>query len=94
VKVTVLTSSRAEYSIYLPLLKAMREDNYFDVSIIAFGTHTSSVYGHTVDAIKKDGFQISHELQTCPETDSPESIADSMGKTMSDICRYMATTSS
>jgi GDP/UDP-N,N'-diacetylbacillosamine 2-epimerase (hydrolysing) len=85
VKVTVLTSSRAEYSIYLPLLNAMREDNYFDVSIIAFGTHTSIVYGHTVDAIKKDGFQISYELQTCPETDSSESIADSMGKTISEF---------
>lgn len=81
-KITVLTSSRAEYSIYLPLLNAMREDKYFDISIIAFGTHTSSGHGHTIDAIKKDGFHISYELDTCPETDSPESIASSMGKTM------------
>jgi GDP/UDP-N,N'-diacetylbacillosamine 2-epimerase (hydrolysing) len=81
-KVAVLTSSRAEYSIYFPLLKAIQQDSFFDLSLLAFGTHTAEHHGHIIDAIRKDGFSIAYELDTCPDTDSPESIASSMGKTM------------
>ena len=38
-KVGVLTSSRADFGIYLPLLKLLKEDSFFNLEIIAFGTH-------------------------------------------------------
>lgn len=60
----------------------MQHDSFFDLSLLAFGTHTSTRHGQTVDAIHQDGFNIAYELNTCPETDSPESIVSSMGKTM------------
>lgn len=81
-KVAVLTSSRADYSIYLPLLKKMQSDAFFDLSIIAFGTHVSAVHGMTVEAIKNDGFTLAYSLKTFPETDSPQAISASMGDTM------------
>jgi len=37
-KIGVLTSSRADFGIYLPLLKALKADPFFEVEIIAFGT--------------------------------------------------------
>jgi GDP/UDP-N,N'-diacetylbacillosamine 2-epimerase (hydrolysing) len=73
-----LTSSRADYGIYLPLLKAMKADPFFDVRIIAFGTHLSSFHGHTIDAIKKDGFVIDHEVEHVLASDTEEAIATSM----------------
>ena len=36
-KIGVLTSSRADYGIYLPLLNKLLEDPYFNVEIVAFG---------------------------------------------------------
>ena len=42
-KVGVLTSSRADFGIYLPLLKLLKEDSFFNLEIIAFGTHLSQI---------------------------------------------------
>ena len=58
--IAVLTSSRADYGIYLPLLRKLQEDPEIRLSIIAFGTHTSSSHGHTVDVIRQDGFRVDH----------------------------------
>jgi GDP/UDP-N,N'-diacetylbacillosamine 2-epimerase (hydrolysing) len=47
-KIGVLTSSRADYGIYLPLLRKLKTDNYFQLEIIAFGTHLSKKHGYTL----------------------------------------------
>ena len=81
-KIALLTSSRADYGIYLPLLKALKQDPFFQLQIIAFGTHLSPMYGETVNRIAEDGFEISFKVDTMPDGDSPESISRAMGKTM------------
>lgn len=78
-KIAILTSSRADYSIYLPLLKALKKDPFFEVSIIAFGTHLSSFHGHTADKIEEDGFKIEHRIEHTLTGDSAHAIATSMG---------------
>ena len=50
-KIGVLTSSRADFGIYLPLLKLLKADNFFNLNIIAFGTHLSSSFGTTINEI-------------------------------------------
>ena len=80
-RISVLTSSRADYGIYLPLLKRLKDDVYFDLNIITFGTHTSKNHGYTIDNIKADGFQIDYQLETVLG-DTPKDIAESMALTM------------
>ncbi len=80
--VAILTSTRADYSIYFPLLKKLKSDPAFNLSIIAFGTHLSDKYGNTVDEIIKDGFEIEEKVITAPDADTPEAIADSMQRTI------------
>ncbi len=80
-RIGVLTSSRADFGIYLPLLKKMKEDPFFDLEIIAFGTHTSEQHGATVSEIKSYSFDKIHQLQTVPQSDTPKDITKSMGKT-------------
>ncbi len=63
-RISVLTSSRADYGIYLPLLKILREDAFFDLNIIAFGTHLSKNHGYTIDDILADGFEIGYPVKT------------------------------
>ena len=83
VKIGILTSSRADYGIYLPLLSKLESDYFFDVQLLVFGTHLSDKYGYTVKQIELDGFKICCSLQTTPLNDSPGDISKSMATTMS-----------
>ena len=81
IRVGVLTSSRADYGIYLPLLKAFRSDEGFDVELIVFGTHLSKFHGYTVSHIKEDGFKIGAEIESFLVGDSANAIATSFSLT-------------
>ncbi len=81
-KIGILTSSRADYGIYLPLLKKLFADNYFDPEIIAFGTHLSKSHGFTINNIIADGFEVKHKIKTIPKGDKPEDISLAIGETI------------
>jgi len=80
-RIAILTSSRADYGIYLPLLKALKEDPYFDLQIIAFGTHLSPFHGYTINQILNDGFEVTWQIESMLAGDSPNAIATSMALT-------------
>ena len=61
-KIGVLTSSRADYGIYLPLLQKLKIDSFFELEVIAFGTHLSKNHGYTLTDIVKDGYDTIHEI--------------------------------
>jgi GDP/UDP-N,N'-diacetylbacillosamine 2-epimerase (hydrolysing) len=79
-KIGVLTSSRADFGIYLPLLKLFKRDPFFDINIIAFGTHLSSSFGTTINEIIDSDFEVAFSVDTIPDSDTPQDIAASMGK--------------
>ena len=80
-RIAVLTSSRADYGIYKPLLDAIHNDPVLDLRLIVFGTHLSRFHGHTIDQIKEDGFVIDHTVANILGSDSAEAIATSMAIT-------------
>jgi len=90
-RITVLTSSRADYSIYLPLLKKLKADNYFGLRIIAFGTHLSHKHGYTLNAILDDGFDVVHRVITLPKGDSPRMIAEAMASAAAEFAEIWET---
>lgn len=79
--IAILTSSRADFGIYLPLLKELSSDSYFNVSIIAFGTHLSRFHGYTANQITDNGFKISHSIDSLLLGDTPEANATSTSLT-------------
>jgi GDP/UDP-N,N'-diacetylbacillosamine 2-epimerase (hydrolysing) len=81
-KIGVLTSSRADYGIYLPLLNELKKDTFFDLEIIAFGTHLSRNHGFTLNDIVKDGYNNIHEISSLVQDDSEKGIAISYGNTI------------
>lgn len=81
-KIGVLTSSRADYGIYHPLLIKLLEDPYFNLEIIAFGTHLSKSHGFTVEEIEKTKFAKIHKISTLLANDDESSIATSYGLTV------------
>ncbi len=81
-KVTLLTSSRADYSIYRPLLQLLQLQPEIKLQLVAFGTHTAPLFGNTIETIRKDGFSVERELPFVLNGTSPQSIAVSMADTM------------
>ena len=81
-KIGVLTSSRADYGIYLPLLNKLKEDSFFNLEIIAFGTHLSKSHGYTLTEIEKDGFNCIHTISSLISDDHEQAIATSYGLTV------------
>jgi GDP/UDP-N,N'-diacetylbacillosamine 2-epimerase (hydrolysing) len=91
-KVAVMTSSRADYGIYRPLLKKLYADSFFLTDLIAFGSHLSRRHGHTIDRILDDGFKVRYQLDTMPAGDKPEDISLAMGTTMKEFAKLWAST--
>jgi len=81
VKIGVLTSSRADYGIYLPLLNKLKEDSFFNLEIIAFGTHLSIPFGYTVAEIEQHQYQSIHKISSLVSNDDELAIATSYGLT-------------
>lgn len=81
-KISVLTSSRADFGIQLPLLKALRDDRHFELSIIAFGSHNDPRFGSTVQEITASGFTPMRTLPPTLERDDACGIAQATARTM------------
>lgn len=87
-KVGVLTSSRADFGIYLPLLKELKQDIFFDLRIIAFGTHGSPYHGETISEIQEAGFKNIDLIQSLLLNDNPNGISTSYGLTVTKFADY------
>lgn len=81
-KIGVLTSSRADFGIYLPLLDKIDSDPFFELSIIAFGTHVSQFHGETIHEIRSYGFNKIKTISSLLIDDSPAGISSSYGITV------------
>jgi GDP/UDP-N,N'-diacetylbacillosamine 2-epimerase (hydrolysing) len=55
-RIGVLTSSRADYGIYKPLLEEIAKKPGYELVIIVFGMHLLDKFGRTVDEILKDQY--------------------------------------
>jgi GDP/UDP-N,N'-diacetylbacillosamine 2-epimerase (hydrolysing) len=89
-KIGVLTSSRADYGIYLPLLNELKTDSFFELEIITFGTHLSKNHGYTLEDIIKDEYDNIHEITSLIEDDSEKGIAISYGNTVLEFSNFWA----
>lgn len=90
-KIAVLTSSRADYGIYLPLLQKMKKDSFFELEIIAFGTHVSKFHGYTLEEVQKGGYNSIHTISSLLTNDDASAIATSYGLTVLKFAEFWST---
>lgn len=81
-KIGILTSSRADFGIYFPLLESLRNENTITLEVIAFGTHLREEFGYTINEILGYGFDVRHQIKTPVKNDSALDISVSMAKTV------------
>jgi UDP-N-acetylglucosamine 2-epimerase (non-hydrolysing)/GDP/UDP-N,N'-diacetylbacillosamine 2-epimerase (hydrolysing) len=77
-KICVVTGSRAEYGLLVPLLRALQDDADFELQLIAAAAHLSPEFGLTYQLIERDGFRIDARVEMLLSSDSPVGIAKSI----------------
>ncbi len=78
-RIAVVTSGRADYGIYLPLLRLLEAADDFDLSLLVTGMHLSPEFGMTLRAIEEDGYHIAERVDCLLSSDSPAGVALSTG---------------
>lgn len=81
-KVCVITATRAEYGLLKPLMQLIKESDQLQLQIIATGAHLSPEFGLTYKNIENDGFVIDEKVEILLSSDTPASIAKTMGLAM------------
>jgi len=73
-KIAVVTSTRAEYGLLLPVIQELRkrENNELKVDLIVTGTHLSEQYGMTIDEIEE---RIDYKIPVSVKSDSEQDIS-------------------
>lgn len=85
--VCVVTSTRADYGLlYWPIKELIAKGIVVD--LVVTGTHLSAMHGHTIDAIKNDGFKITSEIDIGLSGDRPEDICSSMALALNKFSKY------
>lgn len=80
VRICAVTSTRADYGILSPLLQKLKADDYFDLTVVATGTHLLSSFGYTVDEIIHDGFKPQEISIFTEDTNSAISTSKAMAE--------------
>lgn len=59
-KIAVVTSTRAEFGLLMPVIQSLREykNKELKIEVVVTGTHLSVEYGHTIDEIYRNDIQI------------------------------------
>ncbi len=77
--ICVVTGTRAEYGLLLPLLRALNEDTEFCLQLLVTGAHLSPEFGLTYQQIEADGFSISAKVDMLLSSGSAVGMAKSLG---------------
>lgn len=80
--ITVVTTSRADYGIYGPVLRRVAGDPELGLDLLVTGSHLAPTFGYTVDRIERDGYRIRDRIECLMSSDSAWSISQSMALTM------------
>ncbi|WP_312504888.1 UDP-N-acetylglucosamine 2-epimerase [Lysinibacillus sp.] len=78
-KICAVTGTRAEYGLLFPLLKKIRQEELFQLQILATGMHLSPEFGNTFKQIEYDGFIIDEKVEILLSADTATSVVKSMG---------------
>lgn len=80
-KICFITGTRADYGILRPVMRQIQEGGEAQLQVIATNMHLSPHFGHTVDEIENDGFNVDIKLASLEEGSCSGNTVRSMAKT-------------
>jgi GDP/UDP-N,N'-diacetylbacillosamine 2-epimerase (hydrolysing) len=78
-KIVVVTGTRADYGIYVPLLEKIEKDPDLELGLIVTGMHLSPIYGYTINEIKADKYNIIGTVDILLQGSTSANMARSIG---------------
>ncbi len=81
-KVAIVTSTRADFGILLPLIHKLGADPFFDVMILATGSHTDTVRGSTLKEIESENIKKTTVIDIDTSDTTEIGVAKSAAKTV------------
>ena len=91
-RIAAITTSRADYGhLYWPL-RDLADNDDVDLKLIVLGSHLSPEFGHTVQEIEKDGFEIAARIECLLSSDSDVGMAKTIGNatlSLADLLGHM-----
>lgn len=78
-RIAVVTGTRADYGLLLPLLRRLQASDEHELQVIVTGAHLSPEFGHTVDRIEEDGLPVAGRVEMLLSSDSEGAVSKSTG---------------
>lgn len=78
-KVCVVTGTRAEYGLLLPIMRKIQASNNSELQLVVTTMHLSEEFGLTYEQIENDGFTIDDKIENLLAVDSKAAMAKSSG---------------
>ena len=88
-KVGILTSSRADFGIYQPLIRELKKNSIFKIEVIVFGAHLSQYHGNSFQEIIDFGAPVIHRITTNLASDDENSISTTYGLTVIKFAEFL-----
>lgn len=80
--VGVISTSRADFGIYLPILRRLRDDRDFQLRLYVTGAHLVAEFGATIKWIEEEHFEIAEQIPILLATDDAQSTVKAMALAM------------
>jgi GDP/UDP-N,N'-diacetylbacillosamine 2-epimerase (hydrolysing) len=77
-KIFLVTSTRADFGIFKNLISDLKKKNYFNLKIIATGTHFSNKHGYSFSEIKNQKVEVYKKIVITNNTSSSKSLLNDM----------------
>lgn len=87
-KISIITTTRAEYGILHPLIERCLKEEDFETQVLVTGTHLSQKFGNTIEEIIQDGIPVFERIPILEEGEDAKSISKIMANTLLGFTDY------
>ena len=88
-KICVVSSSRADFGILTPLLKAIEASKHLSLFLIATGAHLSREHGFTINEVESSEIKVNCKIDISVDNSSAKTIADTMSRATSQFANKL-----
>ena len=89
-KICIVTATRAEYGLLKPIIKKIYRLGTIELKLVVTGMHLSPEFGLTYKEIEEDGYLIDQKIEMLLSSDTPTSIAKSIGVALMGFADYFS----
>ena len=88
--IAILTSTRAEYGLLSPIVKALIDDGSFNVKVLVTGTHLSEEHGYTYCEIENDGVPVACKIPILSGDNTSKGVSYTMANGLTRFAEYFS----